>query len=84
MSIPPAYQRENAATALASRIGAAAFSVNDGSVASHNVAGYHNSWNAIGGPPLSRASCAKTAEMLPPAESPATANRVVSAPISAP
>ena len=64
---------------MASRIGAAAFSVNDGSDVSHSVEGYHNSWNAIGGPPLVAAPAAPiTAEMVPPAESPATAIRVPS------
>src|ERR1700745_2494197 len=83
-STSPAYQRENAATALASRMGAVAFSVKDGSEASHSVEGYHNSWNANGGPPVSRDRCAVAAEMVPPAESPATAIRLVSAPISWP
>src|SRR5689334_13996735 len=76
MSTSPAYQRENAATALTSRIGAAAFSANEGSDASHMVDGYHNSWNTIRGAPLSRARCATAAEMVPPAESPATAIRL--------
>jgi hypothetical protein len=87
MSTSPAYQRENAAMALVSRISAVAFSVKDGSDWSHIVEGYHNSWKAIGGPPLSelsRDSCAITADMVPPAESPATAIRVESAPISEP
>ena len=56
--------------------------VNDGSDVSHVVAGYHNSWNRIGGPPASRASCATTAVRLPPAESPAMASRSGSAPSS--
>src|SRR6516225_6162396 len=81
-STSPAYHRESAAIALTSRIAAVAFSVNEGSDVSHRVEGYHNSWNAIGGPPLSRARCAVTAAMVPPAESPATAIRLVSAPIS--
>src|SRR5271155_885993 len=84
MSISPAYQRENVATALTSRIGAVEFSVNDGSDESHSVAGYHNSWNRIGGPASSRDRCAVTAEMGPPAESPARASRLASAPISLP
>src|ERR1700730_5094351 len=83
-STSPAYQRENAAMALASRTGAVAFSVKDGRDGSHSVEGYHNSWNAIGGPSLSRARCAVAAAMVPPAESPATAIRVVSAPSSVP
>src|SRR6516225_480159 len=83
-STSPAYQREKAAMALASRIGAVAFSVKDGSDGSHRVEGYHNSWNVIGGPPPSRARCAVAAAIVPPAESPATATRVVSAPISRP
>ena len=56
-----------------------AFSVNDGSDESHSVEGYHNSWKAIGAPAqsgLSRACCAMTAAIVPPAESPATAIRV--------
>src|ERR1700742_2441711 len=83
-SISPAYQRENAETDLSLRIGASAFSVKDGSDAYHSVAGYHNSWNAIGGPASSRPRCAITAEMFPPAESPATAMRPASAPNSDP
>src|ERR1700730_19261448 len=83
-STSPAYQREKAAMAALSRTGASAFSVNDGSDGSHSVEGYHNSWNRIGGPPLSRARCAITAEMVPPAESPATARRLASASISLP
>ena len=45
--------------------------------------GYHSSWKTSGGPPWSRAICAITAEMLPPAESPATAIRAGSPPNSA-
>src|SRR6476646_6549260 len=71
----PTYQRESPLTALPPSSGASAFSVNDGSEESHVVAGYHSSWNRIGGPPASRASCATTAARLPPAESPATARR---------
>ena len=63
--------------------GASAFSVNDGSDVSPDVTGYHSSWNTSDGPPLSRASCAITAERLPPAESPATAMRAGSPPSSA-
>src|SRR5690349_5807015 len=83
-STSPAYQREKSPTALVSRISASAFSVNDGSDWSHNVDGYHKSWNVIGGPAWSRARCAITAAMVPPAESPATANREGSAPIAPP
>lgn len=46
-------------------MGAAAFSVNDGSDGSHRVDGYHNSWKVIGGAPWSRARCAITAAMVP-------------------
>ena len=79
-SWPRAYHRENSATASSARIGASAFSVNDGSEVSQVVAGYHRSWKAIGGPSVSRASCVTTAARLPPAESPATARRFGSAP----
>src|SRR5690348_15724040 len=83
-STSPAYQREKAAMAALSRMAASAFSANDGNDASQSVEGYHNSWNWMGGPPLSRARCAITADIVPPAESPATARRLVSASISLP
>ncbi|COY53342.1 Uncharacterised protein [Mycobacterium tuberculosis] len=75
MSSPGTYQARNASMTSRSRIGASAFSVKDGSDRSAMVVGYHSSWNTSGGPPTSRANCAMTAEMLPPAESPATAIR---------
>ena len=70
------YHCMNAATTSLSRIGPSAFSIIDGRVVSPVVDGYQSSWKTSGGPPLSRASCVITAEMLPPAESPATAIRV--------
>ena len=66
-----------------SRIGASAFSMNDGSDRSAVIDGYHSNWKRSAGPPLSRASCAITAARLPPAESPATAIRFGSPPSSA-
>ena len=69
-----------------SRIGAVAFSVNDGSDRSAVTTGYHSNWKRRSGPPLSalsRARCAITAARLPPAESPATAIRSGSPPNSA-
>ncbi len=65
------------------RIGASAFSVNDGSDRSAVMDGYQSSWNASAGPPSSRARWAITAAKLPPAESPATAIRAGSPPNSA-
>lgn len=41
-SVPPAYHCENAATERVSRIGALAFSIADGDVLSHIVAGYQS------------------------------------------
>src|ERR1700761_2261157 len=81
-STSPAYQRENAAMAALSRTAASAFSVKDGSDASHMVEGYHNSWNAMGGRAWSGARGAVPAAMVPPAESPATPSRPASAPSS--
>src|SRR5213592_948252 len=72
----PKYHREKPLTDEPSSNGASAFSMNDGSDVSHVVAGYHSSWNRIGGPPASRGNCATTAARLPPAESPATAIRL--------
>ena len=83
MSMPGRYQDRKAAVTSLLSMGASAFSVNDGSVVSPVVAGYQSSWNVRFGPPASRARCAITAEMLPPAESPATAMRAGSPPSSA-
>ncbi len=41
----------------------------------YSVTGHSRSWNAIAGPPRSRAICATAAPRLPPALSPATARR---------
>src|ERR1700752_692995 len=69
----PTYQREKPLTAATPSSGAQACSVNDGSDVSQVVAGYHSSWNRIGGPPASRANSATTEARLPPAEAPAAA-----------
>src|ERR1700677_1771117 len=85
MSRPGAYHTRNASMTSRSRTGASAFSAKDGSDRSPVTDGYHNSWNTSAGPPssaLSRARCAITAAMLPPAESPATAIRLGSPPSS--
>src|SRR6202020_171170 len=80
------YHVRNVSMALRSSRGASAFSVKEGSDRSVVIHGYHSNWKTSGGSALSelsRASCAITAEMLPPAESPATAIRLGSPPNSA-
>src|SRR6185437_8553326 len=73
MSTPGMYHCMKASMTSRSKIGASALSVNDGRVRSAVVDGYHSNWKTSGGPALSQASWAITAEMLAPAESPATA-----------